>query len=63
LGLAQQVAGSHALKGTRLKRGHYRVLRKSGPNPAKAEGARHLLRVIFAMLRDGTSFEVQRMAA
>ena len=61
--LAQQVAGSSALKGTRLKRGHYRVLRKSGPNPAKAEVARHLLHVIFAMLRDGTSFDAELMAA
>ena len=61
--LAQQVAGSSALQGTRLKRGHYRVLRKSGPNPAKAEVARHLLHVIFAMLRDGTSFDAELMAA
>lgn len=42
---------------------YWRVLCAHGPNPAKVSLARHLVRVIVAMLRDGTAFEAQRHAA
>jgi transposase len=60
--LAQHVSRSQALRGTRLKTAHWRVLCKHGPNPAKVDLARRLLSVIFAMLRDGTDFDAQRAA-
>ena len=61
--LAQHVASSKAMNGTRLKRSYCRVLFKHGANPAKVHLARHLLRMIFAMLRDGTDFDTELMAA
>ena len=61
--LAQHVAWSNKLKDTSLKRSYYRVFHSRGPNPAKVDLARRLMRVIFAMLRDGTSFEPQTIAA
>lgn len=60
--LAQHVSRSKALQDTPLKRAHYRVLVKHGPNPAKAELGRRLLSVIHAMLRNGTDFDAQRAA-
>lgn len=61
--LAQHFAWSKAFENTRLKRRYYRVLHKYGPNPAKVALARDLLRIIFAMLRDGTEFKPELLAA
>lgn len=46
-----------------MMRSYWKVLATHGPNPAKVSLARHLARVILAMLRDDTPFEAQRLAA
>jgi hypothetical protein len=36
---------------------HGRKVYTYGPNPAKVSLARHIVNIIFAMLRDGTEFD------
>lgn len=60
--LAQQVSRSKQLAGTRLRRFHSRHLGRYGPNPAKVALGRKLCDIIFAMLRNGTDFDLQRLA-
>jgi transposase len=61
--LAQHVACSKALRGTALTRTYYRHLHRHGPNPAKVALARKLCDILFAMWRDRTDFDLQRMVA
>jgi len=61
--LAQHFAWHQGFADTHLKQAYYRCLHRHGPNPAKVALARHLCDVIFAMLRDGTDFTPQRLAA
>lgn len=61
--LAQQVSRSKQLADTRLKRFHSRHLGRHGANPAKVALARKLCDIIFAMLRNGTDLDPQRLAA
>jgi transposase len=61
--LAQHLAHSKQLAGTRLRRFYGRHLGRHGPNPAKVALARKLCDIIFAMLRNGTDFDLQRLAA
>jgi len=60
---AQHVAQSKQLVGTRLRRFYSRQLARHGANPAKVALGRKLCDIIFAMLRDGTDFDLQRLAA
>jgi len=60
---AQHVAQSKQLLGTRLRRFYSRQLARHGANPAKVALGRKLCDMIFAMLRDGTNFDLQRLAA
>jgi len=60
--LAHHVSRSRALKDTRLKRKHWQVLVKHGPQPARVDLGRRLLSVIYAMLRDGTDFDAEKAA-
>lgn len=46
-----------------MLKSYRRVVYTHGPNPAKVSLARHLVRIIFAMLRDGTSFVPERLPA
>jgi transposase len=61
--LAQHFAWNRGFDGTGLKQAYYRCLHRHGPTPAKVALARHLCDVIFAMLRDGTDFTPQQLAA
>lgn len=61
--LAQHVACSKALRGTALTRAYWRHLHRHGPNPAKVALARKLCDILFALWRDGTDFDLQRLAA
>lgn len=61
--LAQHVALKRDLKHTPLKRAYNRHLHRYGPNPAKVALARKLCDIILAMLRDGTDFDLGRLAA
>jgi transposase len=60
--LAQHVSRSKQLAGTRLRRFHGRHLGRHGPNPAKVALGRKLCDIIFAMLRNETDFDLQRLA-
>jgi transposase len=60
---AQHVAQSKQLLGTRLRRFYSRQLGRHGANPAKVALGRKLCDILFAMLRDGTDFDLQRLAA
>jgi transposase len=60
--LAQQVARSKKLAGTRLKRFYNRHAVRHGENPAKVALGRKLCDIIFAMLRNETDFDLQRLA-
>jgi transposase len=59
--LAQHITRTGALRQSRFMRPFYRLLHRRGPNPAKIALARRLCDVIFAMLRDGTDFQPQRL--
>jgi transposase len=59
--LAQHIAWSGDLRQSRFMRPFYRLLHRRGPNPAKIALARRLCDVIFAMLRDGTEFQLERL--
>jgi transposase len=61
--LAQHVAMKRDLRDTPLKRAYNRHLHRYGPNPAKVALARKLCDIILAMLRDGTDFDLKRLAA
>jgi transposase len=61
--LAQHVAMKQDVKDTPLKRAYNRHLHRYGPNPAKVALARKLCDIILAMLRDGTDFDLTRLAA
>ena len=61
--LAQHVALKRDLQDTPLKRAYNRHLHRYGPNPAKVALARKLCDIILAMLRDGTDFDLGRLAA
>jgi len=61
--LAQNLARSKQIAGTGLKRFHGRHVARHGPNPAKVALGRKLCDIIFAMLRNGTDFDLGRLAA
>jgi transposase len=61
--VAQHFARSKCLAGTRLRSFYGRQLGRHGANPAKVALGRKLCDVIFAMLRNGTDFDLQRLAA
>jgi transposase len=58
--VAQHFAQSQATRELPMRRWHARLVYKHGPNPAKVALARRLLDIIFAMLRDQTSFDAER---
>lgn len=60
--LAQHFAQSKRNTDTALKKRYYRLLHKHGPNTAKVDLARLLLKVIIAMLRSGQDYQ-PRLAA
>jgi len=59
---AQHFAASRATRDLRLRRWFGRLVYAHGANPAKVALARRLLDIIFAMLRDQTTFDTQRYA-
>lgn len=59
--IALSCAQSKRSEHTRLRKAHGRCFFRHGPNPAKVHLARLLCDVIFAMLRDATDFDVQRL--
>lgn len=60
--VAQHFAQSQQTRDLRLRRWYARLVYQHGPNPAKVALARRLLGIIFAMLRDQTSFDPERYA-
>jgi transposase len=59
---AQHFAQSEATRDLRVRRWYARLVYRHGPNPAKVALARRLLDIIFAMLRDATTFDAERYA-
>jgi len=59
---AQHFVQSHATRDLRVRRWYARLVYRHGPNPAKVALARRLLDILFAMLRDGTTFDAERYA-
>jgi transposase len=57
---AQHFIGSRQTQSLSLMRRYRYQVHKHGPNPAKVAVARRLLNIIFAMLRDGSSFDPAR---
>jgi transposase len=60
--IAQSFVKSARVTDTRAKSCYFRCLFRHGPNPARADLARRLCDIIFAMLRDGTDFDPGRLA-
>jgi len=60
--VAQHFARSQQTRDLRVRRWYARLVYKHGPNPAKVALARRLLDLIFAMLRDATTFDAERHA-
>jgi len=59
---AQHFAASRATRDLRLRRWFGRLVYAHGANPAKVALARRLLDIIFALLRDQTTFDRERYA-
>lgn len=60
--VAQHFACSRQTQNLRLRRWYARLVYRHGPNPAKVALARRLLDIIFAMLRDSSTFDAERYA-
>lgn len=60
--VAQHFAQSQATRDLRVRRWYARLVYRHGPNPGKVALARRLLDIIFAMLRDETTFDAERHA-
>ena len=54
--LADHVKSHEQFEGTRLRRRYYRCLHKHGPQPAHIDLARQLCDIIYAMMRNGTTY-------
>lgn len=57
---AMGLANNSAAKELSLRKWHSKQVYTHGPNPARVALARRLCDIIFAMLRDGTEFEIER---
>ena len=58
---AAHFSRSQKTRGSRPSKHFLRVAMRRGPNPARVSLARHLAGIIFAMLRDATTFELARL--
>jgi transposase len=58
---AAHFSRSQKTRGSRPSKHFLRVALRRGPNPARVSLARHLAGIVFAMLRDATTFELARL--
>jgi transposase len=57
---AMGLANNSAAQDLSLRKWHSKQVYTHGPNPARVALARRLCNIIFAMLRDGTEFDIER---